>query len=109
KNKSDLKMILSDTGEGLIYELIDFIEASERISIEDLEKLKAMLSEVLQNNECYLISHLDINGNDLLNMGISGKDIGRILNVLFDKVIHEELANNIDVFKEFIKDAFLRN
>lgn len=107
KNKADLKLILSEVGEELIYELINFMEVSERKSPEDLKYIKVMLDEVLKNNECYLISHLDINGNDLLNMGVSGKDIGRILNILLDKVIHEEFENNINVFKEFIKDAFL--
>ena len=51
------------------------------------------LNEVLENKEPYLIGHLKITGNDLIEKGINGEKIGEILSNLQQKVIDEPTFN----------------
>ena len=58
--------------------------------------LKALESQVCDcrgNNEVYKISYLAINGNDLIELGYKGKEIGIALNRLLDMVMKEEVIN----------------
>ena len=41
----------------------------------------------------YLIEHLDINGNDLIEMGLEGKAIGKLLEELLEKCIYQPELN----------------
>lgn len=56
------------------------------------------------NSECYKISQLVINGNDLKKMGYKGKEIGIILNNIFDEVIKGNVNNNIHSIIHFLKE-----
>lgn len=58
-----------------------------------LERLKAQVRYCIEYNEVYKISYLAVNGNDLLNLGYKGKEIGNALNQLLDMVMKEEVQN----------------
>ena len=45
------------------------------------------LKNVLKSGECFSISHLAVNGNDLASLGYKGKQIGEMLDFLLDYVI----------------------
>jgi hypothetical protein len=47
----------------------------------------------LENKEPYLIGHLKITGNDLIDRGIKGEKIGEILSRLQQKVIEDPTFN----------------
>lgn len=51
------------------------------------------LKEIEDNNECCTISQLALNGNDLLEKGYRGEEIGNILEMLLDAVIEEKTDN----------------
>lgn len=51
------------------------------------------LKEIEDNNECCTISQLALNGNDLLEKGYRGEEIGNILDMLLDAVIEEKTDN----------------
>ena len=51
------------------------------------------LKEIEGNNECCTISQLALNGNDLLEKGYRGEEIGNILEMLLDAVIEEKTDN----------------
>ncbi|MDE5994202.1 MAG: HD domain-containing protein [Oscillospiraceae bacterium] len=55
---------------------------------------KKMILDIADSGECLTLKGLAINGNDLLNLGFSGKAIGEILNQLLEKVIDGDLINN---------------
>ncbi len=57
-------------------------------------------------NECYNIKTLKVNGNDLLALGYSGKKIGEILNTILDKVIEGKLPNDKDELIKYIKNYY---
>ena len=47
----------------------------------------------MENKEPYLIGHLKITGNDLIDRGIKGEKIGEILSRLQQKVIEDPTFN----------------
>ena len=57
-------------------------------------------------NECYNIKTLKVNGNDLLALGYNGKKIGEILNTILDKVIEGKLPNDKDELIKYIKNNY---
>lgn len=76
--------------------------------INNIYKLLNALEEVLEEKDCFTLKDLEINGNDLISIGIKqGKEIGNILNTLLDKVINEELENKKEVLFEYVKKNFI--
>jgi tRNA nucleotidyltransferase (CCA-adding enzyme) len=76
--------------------------------INNIHKLLNALEEVLKEKDCFTLKDLDINGNDLISIGIKqGKEIGNILNTLLDKVINEELENKKEVLFEYVGKKFI--
>ena len=62
--------------------------------IDKITNIQMLLGEVLQENECFKLKDLAINGNDLMKYGIpQGKQIGEILNILLIMVIDGEIKN----------------
>lgn len=57
--------------------------------------LESLAKQIIQEQSCFSLKSLAINGNDLLALGIPpGKQIGLILNSLLDMVIAEKIPNN---------------
>lgn len=62
--------------------------------IKKVEVIGHLLKEVLQEDECFSMKSLAINGNDLINIGYkSGKELGNTLNILLQMVIDDEILN----------------
>lgn len=69
----------------------------------DSKKMLDLYSEIISKNECFYISHLAINGSDILglfralNVEFNGSKIGQILNILIVEIIEEKLQNNKEI------------
>jgi hypothetical protein len=74
-----------------IYE--DYIQILNCIFGEETNDIAIMLEEIFDNNEPYLISHLAIDGNLLIEKGYKGFEIGKILNELLNLVIENPTLN----------------
>ena len=65
------------------------------------------VDEILSGNEPYTISHLKVNGNDIIGLSISGKNVGKVLEYLLNKVIKEPHLNQKETLlllaKEYMK------
>lgn len=55
------------------------------------------------HKEPYRLSDLEINGNDLIELGYSGKQIGNILNALLDMVMRDAVVNNYTILTNIAK------
>ncbi len=82
KTKSDIKRCLAKTNQTVLRNFL---------TLKNLDAF--LLEEVLQNNEPYLIGHLKITGNDLIEKGIKGEKIGEVLSELQQKVIENPTLN----------------
>lgn len=60
------------------------IELNEKNNI--LDNQISIVNEIQENSECYTIKGLDIDGNDLKKLGYKGVEIGKVLNLLLNKV-----------------------
>lgn len=65
-------------------------------------KFSAILEEIKTNNEPYLISHLTVNGNDLLSLGFSGEEIRTLLNIMLDEVVKHPEHNQKNFLIDFL-------
>lgn len=82
KTKADVKRCLAISNETVTRDFLTLKNADV-----------TLLNEVLENNEPYLIGHLKITGNDLIERGIKGEKIGEILSDLQQKVIENPTLN----------------
>lgn len=65
--------------------------------LDELNKAEAIIDKIASKNQCYTLNDLEVNGKDLINIGITnGKDIGNVLNHLLNAVIDGNTVNNKD-------------
>lgn len=68
-----------------------------RIQDKELLSLGCELYSAYNDNECYTLSKLVVDGNDVAQYGFKGKEIGVILNYLLDMVMRGVLKNDRDI------------
>ncbi|MEG1820344.1 MAG: HD domain-containing protein [Oscillospiraceae bacterium] len=74
---------------------------------EKIQEAKIMADEIVERDECFSLKKLNINGNDLIDIGITdGKKIGEILNLLLIEVIDTEVCNDKASLITRAKDIF---
>lgn len=61
--------------------------------VEGIGRLRALLDEILAADDCYTLRSLAIGGDDLLALGLSGREIGETLKRLLDAVIEQPELN----------------
>lgn len=72
-----------------------------------LNTLKSEMTQCIQNHEVYSLKYLAINGNDLIELGYKGKQIGEILNKLLDLVMRDKVKNTRAELLQIVKDGKL--
>ena len=112
-SKKSIRKLLNLIGEDLFNDLLkvkeaDIVAQSEEFYEERHLKLldiKVKLDEILNNNECFSKSSLNINGKDLIEIGyIQGRVIGTILDILMDKVLEDPTLNKKETLIILAKD-----
>ena len=71
-NKVEIKKILSEVDRNLLEEYLDI----SRIIYDKEKKVDEIidiLSEIEENNECYIIKNLKVNGRDIMSLGYKNK------------------------------------
>lgn len=111
-NDVSIKSWLRNLGEDLCLDYIDLkiadlnghnLEYSAE-EIDVLIEIKNRAIEIIKNNEPYKISHLEINGNDLIKLGYSGKEIATELEALIETVSSNKDLNNKNYLIEKAKE-----
>lgn len=73
--------------------------------LASLERLAALLDQVIAEKACFSLKDLAINGNDLIGLGIeNGAEIGWILKQLLEGVIEETFQNEKDILIKKAKE-----
>lgn len=76
----------------------------EQSRIDKVNTIEQILEEVLQEDECFSLKDLAVNGKDLMDIGYkSGRQLGAALQGLLDCVIGEEVNNNKEELLELAK------
>lgn len=71
--------------------------------LEKLDTEKELFLEIIAGNECYTIKDLDIDGNDLIKIGIEKSKIGGVLDRCLEAVITEACQNEKEKLVKFVK------
>lgn len=109
--KKYVKRAINAVGEDIFLDLINLkradckaqnfeLTAPRLVTIDTLEKIYL---DIKENHESFSIKNLNINGNDLINLGFSGKKIGIILNELLDFVIDNPDSNKKEILISLAK------
>ena len=85
-----IKHLLKRCDGRIVFDIADFYTA---IYKKDLSLLKQQTEHILSSGEAYRVDMLDISGGDLMNIGITGADISKTLNILLDRVIDSPELN----------------
>lgn len=102
-NKVEIKKILSGVDRNLLEEYLDI----SRIIYDKEKKVDEIidiLNEIEENNECYTIKNLKVNGRDIMSLGYKNKEVGEVLNYLLEIVIEDYTLNKKDVLIKKIKE-----
>lgn len=115
-SKKQLKHVMSAIGEDNVRLLLkvhraDKMAQSDYMHEEKLRKIDTackVFDEILEEQACFTLKQLAVNGNDLKNIGITdGKTIGKTLKYLLSQVIDEKVENEksalLDKAKDFVK------
>ena len=70
---------------------------------EKIDAAEQLLEKMLQQGMCLQLKDLAVNGNDLLALGCSGKEIGRTLQRLLQQVAAGEIENRRDALLAALK------
>lgn len=91
----EIRKILSDVGENNFIKLINIWEVEfDRLNI------KLMFNDIIERGDCITLKQLAVKGNDLVAMGIEGKNIKSTLEKLLNIVIENP---NLNVKEKLLK------
>ena len=74
---------------------------------ELIDQWEQLLNVELASGSCFSLGQLAVKGNDLIELGIKGKQIGEVLNELLSQVIDEKLPNDKMILIEYVKEKLL--
>ena len=70
--------------------------------------IKERFSKIIDEDQALKVADLKINGYDLINLGLQGKQIGDCLNYLLDLVLEDATLNTHEILIELSK-KFIEN
>ena len=99
-NKKQIKLLLS--GHEIETIRLYFYYLKLVCNLTD-NSLFEMLDEILLNKEVYCISHLKVDGNDLIALGYHGSEIRTALNKALISVINNDIENTKESLLKFLQ------
>lgn len=116
ENKKAVKKRINKLGSiELFFKLLEIkradILAQNPIYLKDriiqIDNLEKIANEIKYNKECTSLNTLQINGKDLINLGIpEGRLIGEILTILLNEVIEGNILNNRNILLNYVKSKY---
>ena len=108
--KRFLRRCLNRLGSDRVERLLQLQEADmgskgtgKQDQLQQFSQLRILLAEIKAENSCLQLKDLAVNGNDLLALGLTGKQIGETLNSLLEQVMDDVLPNDRSVLLEAAK------
>ena len=73
--------------------------------LQYIDELEKMFNQIVAAGDCLNIKDLEINGKDLIQMGVpQGQRIGEVLKTIFDRVVDEPELNNREILIKMAKE-----
>ena len=112
KDVTDKKFnkLLSEMGYDNLWRLIEHCIADNESKNEEVvstendlhERLKRAVEKQMQ----ITVNDLAVNGKDLIGLGFTGTEIGKVKEELLDKYLSEEIQNNKEEMLEYVKEKY---
>ena len=107
-----IKKKLQKYGEEIFFDLIK-LQRADNMGLapeflyrqETYTKLEEIARQIIEENQCFSLKDLAVKGNDMISLGLKGKDIGTALEELLKAVIEEKSAND----KELLMSYYHKN
>lgn len=107
-----IKKWLSKVGESNLRDLIEVKRADKlaqnpEMTEQELENLnitQSRLDKIISDGEPFTVKDLAVNGNDMIALGLQGRQIGEALDNLLEKVIDNELPNEKSALTKYVID-----
>lgn len=118
ESEKSVKKYLNKVGPDLLSKLFVLRKADILAQNPDLldektrkiQTLKDIATQIIQEEQCFSLKDMDLNGNDLIELGFkSGKQIGIILKDCLDKIICDDLENEKNTLIKYIKGKYLED
>ncbi len=96
-----VKKKLQKYGEEIFFDLIK-LQRADNMGLapeflyrqETYDQLEEIARLIIEENQCFSLRDLAVNGRDMINLGLKGKDIGTVLDELLKAVIEEKCEND---------------
>ena len=69
----------------------------------ELAACDEVLEKVLAEQQCFSLAQLAVNGRDMIELGLYGKEVGEMLDILLTAVVEEQLPNEKEVLLSEVK------
>lgn len=79
-------------------------EYKRKEKLRELDEIASIAIELMEQDACLKISDLAVDGNDLIKLGLEGKEIGEWLQRLLELVIDDKLCNVKQNLLDYIKE-----
>jgi tRNA nucleotidyltransferase (CCA-adding enzyme) len=106
--KKQLRRQIGRLGQETVYQILSLQQADNSnkgtAKSEENEKyvqILDVLEEIRSEDGCLSLKDLTVNGNDLMQIGFSGRSIGVMLNWLLEQVMEETLPNERSVLLDW--------
>lgn len=97
----ELKKWLSISSANRVYDVLG-LQNLLGLNQEAL-KQEGLIQKMIKNDVCIHLKQLTVKGQDIINCGYKGSQIGEILNQILDKVMKNELSNEKDAILSYVK------
>jgi len=100
QTKPAIKKLLCNFSTSIFNDMLFF---RKEVYHENTLETEELFSQVLKDHEPYLVSHLEIDGKKIMEMGFSGKEVGKVLQYLQEIIINDPNKNNSEILIKEIK------
>lgn len=108
-----IKRKLNRFGEKMLRDLI-LLQKADTLGLADIyhsrlthfESINRIIQKIVDENNCFSVKNLDVNGKDLLKLGYKGKEVGEALDFLVMSVIDEKVQNVKEYLLNYLKENY---
>lgn len=113
-NEKAVRRNLARYGEETLRLLLEVKRADNLAQAEPYRDRQALIAQwedmldmVIESGECFSLRQLAVKGGDLMNLGLRGPEVGKMLNNLLEAVIEEKMPNDRDMLLDFAKELMV--
>ncbi len=113
-SSKSVKRWLNRLGRELFLDLIEVKRADnfalqgecDKLRFLHLDEIVKIYEDIIENEECFNLKNLKINGDDIIKLGISeGREVGVLLNIIFEAVLDEKIQNKREILLDYARNS----